>query len=149
MTTTARRVELGVLVALLLLAVFVIWQALSMPMGSVRLPGPGMMPLVLGSLLALSTLVLLLTPDASAAEPALLGNRPICITVVCLIGAGLLLEPAGFVATAALFLFVMLWMASPLGWWRSAIAACVASYVTKLAFADLLGVTLPPFPWLA
>jgi putative tricarboxylic transport membrane protein len=152
MATTTRRVELGVLIALLLLAVLVVWQATSMPMGSARLPGAGMLPLILGSLLGLSVLVMLppyLRSEATGGEAIRLANRSIGIAVLSLIGAGLLLERAGFVLTATLYLFVMLWSVSPLGWWRSLIAAAVTAAIARFLFADILGVSLPPMPWIS
>ncbi len=150
MTTTTRRAELGVLAVLLLLAAFAVWQAASMPAGTPALPGPGMLPMVLGTLLGIAALALLppcLRPAPQRDAPIVYANRHIALAVLSLIGAGLLLEPAGFVPAATLYLFAMLWMLSPLGWWRSLAAAAVAAAVTKYLFADLLGVALPPIPW--
>lgn len=150
MTTTMRRVELGVLIALLLLAGVVVWQAVSMPAGTVSLPGPGMVPAALGVLLGLSVLALLpscLRPGAGRDDRIAFGDRRIAAAVLYLLGAGFLLERAGFVLTSTLFLFATLWTLSPLGWWRSLTAAAVASGLAAYLFGNLLGVSLPPLPW--
>jgi len=138
MNTTGRRLELAVMACLLLLAVFAFWQAALMPSGTLSLPGPGMLPMALGALLALSVLALFALR---------LGSRQIGVCVLALLAAGLLFERAGFVVTGALFLWVLLWMLSPLGWWRSSIAGVAAALVTDYLFKDLLGVSLPSFPW--
>jgi len=150
MNTTGRRLELAVMACLLLLAVFAFWQAALMPSGTLSLPGPGMLPMALGALLALSVLALFalrLGVGPQSDVPLRLGSRQIGVCVLALLAAGLLFERAGFVVTGALFLWVLLWMLSPLGWWRSSIAGVAAALVTDYLFKDLLGVSLPSFPW--
>jgi hypothetical protein len=150
--TTLKRLELGILVALGALAVFVVWQSARMPSGTLSLPGPGMLPMALGLLLALSTLALILLLLRSGPEnetPVTLGNRQIAISFPVLVGAGLLFDRVGFVVTGSLFLFALLWMLSPLGWWRSLIASVAATLTSNYLFKSLLGISLPPFPWAA
>lgn len=150
MTTTVRRIELGVLIALLALGIFVVWRATQMPAGTVSLPGPGMAPTTLGLLLVLSATALLFLHVRSRREqaaPVLLGNRQVVVASLALLAAGLIFEPLGFVLTGTLFLFVMVWMLSPLGWWRSLVAAAVAASSAKFLFGNLLDVQLPPLPW--
>jgi len=67
--------------------------------------------------------------------------------IALIIVAGLLFERVGFIVTSTLFLFVMLASLSPLGWWRSLLAAVAASIATSYIFQNLLGVTLPPLPF--
>jgi hypothetical protein len=76
-----------------------------------------------------------------------LGNRHVALTVALIVVAGLLFERAGFLITSVLFLFVMLIALSPLGWWRSLLAAVAASIATSYIFQNLLGVGLPPLPF--
>ncbi len=150
MRTTLKRLELGILATLVALAVFVVWQSARMPSGTLSLPGPGMLPMALGLLLALSALALILLVLRSGlahADPVTLGNRQIAVSTSLLLGAGLLFEGAGFVATGTLFLFALLWMLSPLGWWKSLAAATAAAFIANYLFKDLLGVSLPAFPW--
>jgi putative tricarboxylic transport membrane protein len=145
--TSLRRLEIGVEIALLLLGVFAAWEAARMPQGSASLPGPGMLPLTLGVLLALSSVVLIALGRGSGGEPVAIGHRHVACALLAVLAAGLLWEPAGFLITCTLFLFVLLWTLSPLGWWRSLIAAVAAAAATRFIFQNLLNVVLPALPF--
>ena len=147
MGTSLRRLELGVGVALLNLGVFAAWEAVRMPQGTPALPGPGMLPLGLGVLMAVCALVLIVV-RTSAEEPVKLGNREVVCALLAVLAAGMLWERAGFLITATLFLSALLWILSPLGWWRSIIAAAAAAAVARYLFQNLLNVVLPPLPFL-
>jgi len=147
--TSLRRLELGVGVALLLLGVFAAWEGARMPQGSAGLPGPGVMPVALGVVLALCA-VALMTISARAGvagEPVAIGHRRITWAVLALFAAGLLWERAGFLLTSTLFLFVMLWTLSTLGWWRSLAAAVLGAVAARLVFQNVLDVVLPALPF--
>jgi hypothetical protein len=49
--------------------------------------------------------------------------------------------------TCTLFLFVLLWTLSPLGWWRSLIAAVAGAAAARFIFQNLLNVVLPALPF--
>ena len=150
MTVSFHRLEIAVAIAFILLGAFAAWEAARMPLGSAAMPGPGMMPLALGVLLMLSSAALVIldwkAPQPEA--PVLLGNRQVALTVAATIIAGLLFERAGFLVTSTLFLFVMLLALSTLGWWRSLLASVAASVAALYFFQKLLGVNLPPLPFL-
>ncbi len=151
MTTTLTRLEIGVAISLLVLGVFAAWEASGMPQGTPALPGPGMVPMALGVLLAVSSAGLIVwrikvRPPEDAA--IVLGHRHITLAVTAILAAGFLFERAGFLITSTLLLFVLLWSLSPLGWWRALIAAVVASVAARYLFQNLLNVSLPPFPFL-
>ena len=121
-----------------------------MPSGTVSLPGPGFIPVVLGVLLALTSLALLvkrLVTRSAYDEPVVIGHRHITLALLTIVGASFLFEPAGYLITSALFLFILLKALSTLGWWRSALAAIAAAVVSKYFFHDLLSVVLPPLPF--
>ncbi len=147
--TSLRRLEVGVGVALLLLGVFAAWEGARMPQGSAGLPGPGVMPVALGVLLALGAIALLTISARArvAAEPMAIGHRRITWAVLALFVAGLLWERVGFLVTSTLFLFVLLWTLSTLGWWRSLVAAVLATIAARFVFQHLLDVRLPPLPF--
>jgi putative tricarboxylic transport membrane protein len=148
--TTLTRLERGISIALFVLAVFVVWQSAGMPSGTLKLPGPGMLPMALGVLLALSSLALILMSPRSGpsqAEAVIVGNRRIVVAFLALVIAGLLFERIGFLLTGTLFLFVLLWMLSPLGWLGSLVAGFAAALIMNLAFLHALGVSLPSYPW--
>jgi Tripartite tricarboxylate transporter TctB family len=150
MKTSVRRLELAVSVAMFLLAAFVIWQAWQMPGGVRGMLGPGSVPLALAALLAPTAVITFARGYRAPEQPedaTRLGNRPIAVSILAVLGAGLLFERVGFIISTGAFLFVLLWMLSQLGWWRSALAALATVVVAKFVFDDLLGVVLPPLPF--
>jgi len=150
MNASTRRVELAVAMVLLSLGLFAAWGAARMPLGSASLPGPGMTPLIEGTLLALCAVVLLIQrfkEPAGADDQLVLGHRHVSLAVISIIGVGLLLERVGFLVTGSLFLFALLWALSPLGWWRSLLASVLACALVMFIFRNLLNVALPRFPF--
>lgn len=151
MTTSFKRLETAVAASLLLLALFAIWQALGMPMGTAAMPGAGVMPVALGILLALCALVLIVWRDKTGSSGdvrVIVGHRFVALGIVATAVAGLLFERVGFLITSTLFLFVLLRSLSTLGTWRSLLAGVVASVVARLLFQNLLDVSLPPIPFM-
>jgi hypothetical protein len=144
--TSLRRLELGVGLSLIAVGAFAAWEAFRMPHGTAALPGPGVLPFALGVLIAACALILIVA-RTSPDEPVTVGNRPVFCALLAVLAAGLLWERAGFLITSTFFLFVLLWMLSPLGWWRSLIAAAVGAAVARFAFQNLLNVVLPPLPF--
>ena len=63
--------------------------------------------------------------------------------MVVLIVASLILEPLGFVVTAALLMFAYGMLLGEKKWWRLAILSCVLGVFLHIAFSGLLGVSLP------
>ena len=70
--------------------------------------------------------------------------------MVVLLAASLVLEPLGFVVTAALLLFCYGMLLGEKKWWRLAIIAVVLGIALHIIFSGLLGVNLPrgTVPWL-
>ena len=140
----ARVGELIVCAALLAVGAFVVWQASRMRMGSMTLPGPGVLPLAFGIILsagALGSLVrALLMDDSSVVE---LGNRPIYLTIGALAGLAILFEPLGAKLSIALFVFAMLTILSDMARWKALLAGAIASAAVWSVFTVLLGVRLP------
>jgi putative tricarboxylic transport membrane protein len=148
--TTLTRIEIGVAIVLLLLGAFATWEAAGMPQGTPALPGPGMVPMTLGILLVVSAAGLIawrIKARPAEDEVVALGHRHITLAVTAILAAGFLFERAGFLITSTLLLFVLLWSLSPLGWWRSLIAAVGASIAARYFFQTLLNVSLPPPPF--
>ena len=143
---TMRRGETAAAVALLLFACAILWGSVLMPSGTVGAPGPGFFPRALGSLLALVSVGLLvrsLRLDPAVDEVVALGHRHIALTLVALVGLGLMLEYAGYVLSATLFMLVLLRAFSTLGWTRSMLAAGATALVSYFLFVHLLSVMLP------
>ena len=150
MTTTLIRLEIGVAIALLLLGVSAAWEAARMPFGTPGLPGPAMVPMALGVLIAVSSVGLIVwrvRVRPADDDVIAIGHRRITLAVTAILAAGFLFERAGFLVTSTLLLFVLLWSLSPLGWWRSLLAAVAARVAARYLFQNLLNVQLPPLPF--
>ena len=63
--------------------------------------------------------------------------------MVILLAASFVLEPLGFVVTAALLMFFYGMLLCEKKWWRLAIIAVVLGILLHIAFSGLLGVNLP------
>ena len=63
--------------------------------------------------------------------------------MVVLVIASLILEPLGFVVTAALLMFAYGMLLGEKKWWRLALIACFLGVFLHIAFSGLLGVSLP------
>lgn len=145
-----KRLEIGVAVSLALVGVFAVWEAAGMPKGTAALPGPAVVPMTHGGLLALVAAALVFTclkTQSGAHAPVAIGHRHVGLTLLAILATGLLFERAGFLVSSTLFLFVLLWSLSPLNWWRSLLAAALASAAAKYLFHNLLNVVLPPLPF--
>ena len=145
-TISLRRGEIAASVVLLAFSLAIVWESLNMPAGTAGAPGPGYFPKALGTLLALASVGLFVRAlrIAPAADEAVdLGHRDIALTVIALVGLGLLFERAGYLVSSTLFMLVLLRAFSALGWARALAAALVVSLATYYPFDKLLGVTLP------
>jgi hypothetical protein len=151
----ARRFEIVIGITLFLLSAGMAWEAARMPSGTLAMPGPGLVPLVLAVLLASASLI----HTAACLRPA--PHQPgserenqdkaapwrIAVMLAAIAGAGILFERIGYFPTAALFLFVMLLSLSSLRWWQAAAAALAAAWLSLLCFRDVLAVALPKVPF--
>ena len=151
MRVDSRHGDLAIAVLLLALAAFFLWGAWQMPAGTFAVPGPGIVPTILSVLLGVTALFLLvktlIARTAGAGLPVAFGVGPVAIVFAALTAVALALEPAGFHATLAAFLFVMLRVFSRLGTLRSLLAAAGIVLVAGWFFGGVLGVNLPRGPW--
>ena len=127
----------------------VAWGAAQLPMGSVRLPGPGAFPLAIGiGLMVLAALMLRRGPRAPANTsddpPEPFGHARVAL-VCALVAAFVLVLPAiGFLAASALLMiaFHVIGADGRLGW-RPLVAGAVTAGAAYALFAVLLDVPLP------
>lgn len=151
MQITPRNGDLTIAVLLLAVAAFFIWGALRMPAGTFSVPGPAIVPLILGTLLGATALILivktLVSRTQEPVEPVTFGLSSVLILFGSLTAVAFAFEPAGFDATIGIFLFAMLRTFSRLGTLRSALLAVAITLVAHGFFASLLGVNLPRGPW--
>ena len=151
MQVDPRRGDLAIAVLLLALAAFFLWGAWRMPAGTFAVPGPGVVPMILGALLAATALVLfikaLIGGRSEAGVSVAFGVAPVAIIFAALTAVAVALERAGFIATLSVFLFVLLRVFSRLGSLRSVLLAVVIALAARWFFDNLLGVNLPRGPW--
>lgn len=151
MQVDSRNGDFAIAVLLLALAAFFLWGAWHMPAGTFSVPGPGIVPTILGALLGVTALVLLIKTLIASAPgaglPVSFGVAPVAIVFAALTGVAVAFEHAGFLATLSAFLFVMLRAFSRLGTLCSVLVAVIIVLAAGWFFGSLLGVNLPRGPW--
>jgi putative tricarboxylic transport membrane protein len=133
-------------VAFLLLGIGVCVEALQVPLGSVRMPGAGFFPLLLG--IALSLLAILLLGMTAAHPPGewrrVWPERPEVLYLIASLAAGVaLFERLGFLVTMTAFLAVALKVLGRMSWPSAAVLALVGSVASYLVFSRALLIALP------
>ena len=83
------------------------------------------------------------TPAAFCKNSVAFLKSKMFLGMVILIVSSFILEPLGFVVTAALLMFFYGMLLGEKKWWRLAIIAVVLGIVLHIAFSGLLGVNLP------
>lgn len=144
-TCSARRGELVLASALVLVGVFFVWRACLLPLGSVGMPGAGFFPLVLAGLLAtFGTVTVVATLRSEPTEERVgLVRRDVLGTVAAMLAIPLLFESLGAYVTLGLFSTVLLVFLARQSLWRAVAASVVAMAVAWLFFSVLLGLQLP------
>jgi putative tricarboxylic transport membrane protein len=138
----ARALALLLVAVGLAAALDALWR---MPLGAPSAPGPGLLPLALGLVLAaLGGAALGQRVPASAGSIA--GGR-VALVGVLLVLYPLLLPRIGFGLTTLLVLFALGRVIAPLAPARLALFALVATVVAVVLFRQLLAVPLPVGPW--
>jgi hypothetical protein len=135
-----------VAVIFLLLAAFICFEALLVPVGSVRMPGAGFFPLVLGITLgALSVVLLGMSVLGRAGESMRVWpeHPEVLYLVGSVIAAVGLFERAGFVLTMALFLGVAMRVLGTRSWATVVTLALVGSIGAYVVFGRVLLIALP------
>ena len=119
--------------------------------GDIAQPGPGFLPLLLGILLILLSLVLLIqarkSSHAAEATPAssLLraGWQKVLYTVSLMVLATFLFEPLGYLLTFFLMMILLIRSAGPQRWWTTLLIAFFSVLSVYLIFVLLLKQPLP------
>ncbi|PHY07445.1 MAG: hypothetical protein CK528_04110 [Alcaligenaceae bacterium] len=131
-----------------------IWLSFRLPDGlglSPAEPGPGLFPMLVGSLLLTSaTSVLVQTLAAQRVAESTRERFPVDIVLLAALIAGFifLLPRLGFVVSAFCLLLGTLSLYGMPGWWRRVGTAFVMTAVSYLVFTRGLSVNLPSASWL-
>ncbi len=116
-----------------------------MPLGTPGMPGPGMLPLALGLLVAFLAAASLLQ-RAPAPAVGFVRRRATAVAAL-LVLYPLLLPRAGFALTTALVLFLLGRAIAPVPPARLALFALASAAGSVILFRRLLAVPLPSGPW--
>ena len=131
-------------------AIIALWEARSLPIGTVRSPGQGFFPLGLGTLLLfLSALLLVHVLRAGAVDRSSGGTRAgqVIGVVAALAAYTAVLETIGYPLATFLFVLYMVKVTHPQRWPLALGVSLLAAGGSYLLFAVWLKVPLPPGPW--
>jgi hypothetical protein len=136
----------GITLVFLLLAAFICFEALQVPFGSVRMPGAGFFPLLLGVTLGVLSLLLLGTSLLDAGGESLdvrPERREVFQLTASIFVAVFLFEWAGFLLTMALFAAVVMKMLGTMSWGTAVVLALLGSVTAYIVFGRVLLIALP------
>jgi hypothetical protein len=135
--------------ALVLLALFTLWESRKLPLGTVQNPGPSYVPVLLAILLLGFGLVVIAMGRRSARVAAAGWGewRHVVAILGCITFMALALERLGYRITVGLALAFLLGVVERRGVLTAAIFAVAFSGLTFYLFATLLRVQLPRGPW--
>jgi putative tricarboxylic transport membrane protein len=137
-------IRIAALVLLVFAAGF-LWEASRYPFGSLGTPGPGFLPVTLGTAFAVLSLVLLIRPGLPPEDvlpPDRAAALRIGITIVAITLSILLLDRLGFLVTGTLLMLAMLLFLDrrPI---RAVLLAPVSTFLVYAVFKVWLRVPLP------
>ncbi|HSR13900.1 MAG TPA: tripartite tricarboxylate transporter TctB family protein [Thermodesulfobacteriota bacterium] len=132
------------------LAVYICVEAVRLPLGSWRDPGPGFLPLGAGLGLALLSVVDLLRSNAGTAKapPGPWYSRErwkaVVLILLSLVAYSFLLDTLGFLVTTFLFLMLLFRFVEPQPWKIAIGGSALASVAAYVIFEVWLKTQLPP-----
>jgi putative tricarboxylic transport membrane protein len=136
-------------IILLAIAMAIILEAKKLPFGTLGSPNMGFFPLILGTLLAILSVILFGQATKEKGEGSILTGvtsgswKKIGLAAVALFAFAFLFEFLGYmISTFLLIAFLSLAIGSQ-KWWLAILAAFISSVVSYLIFGLLLGASLP------
>lgn len=135
----------GVAFVFLVLGAFICYEALQVPVGTMRMPGAGFFPLLLGVTLGVLALVLFGMSVTRAPERTRIWPEEpeVLYLVASVVAAVLLFERAGFLLTMALFLTASMRVLGTRRWGTVIALALVGSVAAYVVFGRVLQIALP------
>jgi len=135
--------------ALLLLAIFVMIETRVLPLGTHSRPGPGYLPLILSSFLAVLGIILIVRGRLSAASQSVKwteGRHALAILAGCAFTT-LAFESLGYRITMVILLAFLFGVMERLKWWMVCGLSFGLSFGSFWVFDNLLRVILPRGSW--
>ena len=139
--------ELAVVVVLLIMGGYMIWQGVEFGVGSVRRMGPGFFPVGVGALLVLLSLAILFEVRRGGAGPLELPLRPIVLITVGLLAFAATVGPLGIVPSTVLLVLIGSFADTEMTALRAGISAVALAAIGYLVFIVGFGLPLEPFWW--
>lgn len=137
-------------IALLALALAILFEAGRLPFGGLSSPRPGFFPLILAIILAIFSLLLLgqaiKEEREKEASPFLPGTRNwkrLGLAIGALFAFGLFFESLGYIISNFLFIAFLLRAVERQKWWLVVVVAFSTSLVSYLIFGLLIKAPLP------
>ena len=127
------------------------WDANTMPLGDMAMPGPGLFPLIIGTLGLVSALIVILDSvprirkDSSIAVPGGQTARRVIGMMVLLTAYVVIIGSLGTYLASILFCCLSIKLLSGHTWWRSALYGVTMAVICVFIFDSLLNVSLPRF----
>lgn len=134
----------------LALGAYVAFLAAGMPLLTRGVPGPGLLPMIIGLALAAFGAMLLIRPATHAPNSGWPGREDgarVAITVGALALYTAAVPILGFPIATALFLTGLIWWWGSYRWWFAVLVGVVAALVMVLIFQVLLRAPLPSGIW--
>lgn len=130
----------------LALALFIIWQARLIELSFISDPvGPRTFPIIIGVVLGVSSLVILLRPDAAPHWPRAARLLEIAVSVAVMVAYAMLLPAVGFVVATAFAAAFLTWRLGTEALWSLAVGA-LTSLGIYAVFHLILGLSLARGP---
>jgi putative tricarboxylic transport membrane protein len=135
--------------ALCLLALFVMWESRTLPLGTWRNPGPGYFPVLLAALLLiLGVLIWAMGGHAPAIAGVGWGEARHAVVILAVSAfICLALERLGYRLTMLAALLFLVWLVERKSLWTAAVFALALSFGSYYLFDTLLRVPLPRGPF--
>jgi len=133
---------------LFVVALYGMISSFLMPLGQLREPGPGFLPLCLSTILVILAGVGVISSrpsqeDLARTEP-FWGNMKSPVKIVVTTGLAIwAFEPVGFLVTSVCFLGLLFRWVSDYPWWKAVLLGVCIGGAGWFFFAKLLGVSMP------
>lgn len=127
------------------------WDASTMPLGQMAMPGPGLFPLIVGAAGLVSALIVILDAvprlrqGSTLSVPGGRTARRVIGIMVLLTAYVLVIGSIGAYLASILFCTLSIKLLSGHPWWRCAAYGAVMALICVFIFDSLLNVSLPRF----
>lgn len=137
--------DIGSSLFFMAMGAFLAWQSVGLSVGSPRVPGPGFFPFCLSLVLVGASFIILfqgMKRSPHAPEKGLKRSR-VAIALAAIFAFPLVMEPAGYLVSTFLLMWLLLKLMVKKTWWFAPGVACLISLASYILFKVWLKVLLP------